>query len=61
MQHPFLTAIALFFFWSFILSCVNHMINDKNAIIRFVGYAVVLIVATATVLFILTQYLGVKI
>ena len=60
MTHPFLTAIALLLFWSFIISVVNNMTDDKNAIIRFIGYAIALILAIATVLFVLTQYLGVK-
>ena len=60
MTHPFLTAIALLVFWSFIILVVNNMANDKNAVIRFIGYAVALILAIATVLFVLTQYLGVK-
>ncbi len=60
MTHPFLTAIALLIFWAFILSVVNRMANDKNAVIRFIGYAVALILAIATVLFVLTQYLGVR-
>lgn len=60
MTHPILTAIVLFFFWSFILLIVNNMINDKNALIRFIGYATALILAIATVFFVLTQYLGIK-
>lgn len=60
MAHQFLTSIALLIFWSFIISVVNDMANDKNAVIRFIGYAVALILAIATVLFVLTQYLGVK-
>lgn len=60
MTHPFLTAVVLIVFWAFILSIINNMINDKNAIIRFIGYVVGIILAIATVLFILTQYLGVK-
>lgn len=60
MTHSFFTAAVLIVFWVFILSITNNMINDKNAIIRFIGYVVVIILAIATVLFILTQYLGVK-
>lgn len=60
MTHPFLTAVVLIVFWAFILSIINNMINDKNAIIRFIGYVVGIILAIAIVLFILTQYLGVK-
>ena len=60
MHFTFLTAIVLCFFWEFILSVVNNMANDKNAVIRFIGYAMALILAIATVLFVLTQYLGIK-
>lgn len=60
MIHSFFTAAVLIVFWEFILSITNNMINDKNAIIRFIGYVVGIILAIATVLFILTQYLGVK-
>lgn len=60
MTHSFFTAAVLIVFWVFILSITNNMINDKNAIIRFIGYVVGIILAIATVLFILTQYLGVK-
>lgn len=60
MIHSFFTAAVLIVFWAFILSITNNMINDKNAIIRFIGYVVGIILAIATVLFILTQYLGVK-
>ncbi len=60
MAHPFLTAIALLIFCLFIISVVTNMINDKNAVIRFMGYAIELFLAIATVLFVLTQYLGVK-
>lgn len=54
MTHPFLTAVVLIVFWAFILSIINNMINDKNAIIRFIGYVVGIILAIAIVLFILT-------
>lgn len=60
MKHPILTAIALLIFWKHIMSVVKKMTHDKNAVIRFIGYAVALILAIATVLFVLTQYLGVK-
>lgn len=60
MAHPFLTALILILFWKFILRVADLMVVDKNAIIRFIGYAIAIILAIATVLFVLTQYLGVK-
>lgn len=60
MAHPFLTAIVLIVFLSVIISVVNNMVNDKNAVIRFIGYIMELVIAIAIVLFVLTQYLRVK-
>lgn len=60
MTYPFLTAITLLFFWFVIIEIANDMVKDKNAVIRFMGYAVALILTVATLLFVLTQYLGVK-
>lgn len=58
MSDSFLTVLALFVFGSFIISVVNNMKNDKIAII--IEYTVGIILAIATFLFVLTQYLGVK-
>ena len=40
MTYPFLTAITLLFFWFVIIEIANDMVKDKNAVIRFMGYAV---------------------
>lgn len=60
MTHPVLTTIVLLIFGSFIMVVVSNMINDRNVVIRFIGYAIAIIFAIATLLFVLTQYIGVK-
>lgn len=60
MTYPFLTAITLLVFWFVIIEIANDMVKDKNVVIRFMGYAVALILTVGIVLFVLTQYLGVK-
>lgn len=60
MTHPVLTTIVLLIFGSFIMEVVSNMINDRNVVIRFIGYAIEIILAIATLLIVLTQYIGVK-
>ena len=60
MTHPVLTTIVLLIFGSFIMEVVNNMINDRNVVIRFIGYAIAIILAIATLLIVLTQYIGIK-
>ena len=60
MTHSVLTAIVLFIFWSFILPYIDKMVKDKNALLRFIGYASALSLAIATVLIVLTQYVGIE-
>lgn len=60
MTHPVLTTIVLLIFGSFIMEVVSNMINDRNVVIRFIGYAIAIILAIATLLIVLTQYIGIK-
>ena len=60
MAHPGLTAIVLLVFWLIITAIDNCMINNRKAVIRLIGYVIILILAIATLLFIFTQYLGIK-
>ncbi len=60
MEHPVLVAIALLFFWGFMDQVFTNMSNDKKAVIRFLGYVIAIVLAIATLLFILTQYLDVQ-
>ena len=60
MTHPVLTTIVLLIFGSFIMEVVSNPINDGNVVIRFIGYAIAIILAIATLLIVLTQYIGIK-
>jgi len=59
MEHPVWTFIALCIFWIFMLFILADLMSDKNAIIRFIGYFVAIVLAVATLLFVLHFYLGI--
>ncbi len=60
MQHPFLLFCVICIFCGFITGVVNQMINDKNAIIRFLGYFVAIVVAIVVLWLVLYCYFDIN-
>ena len=48
MQHPFLLFCVMVIFCVFIVKLLVWMMNDRNAIIRFLGYIVTIVIASAS-------------
>lgn len=61
MQHPFLLFCVICIFSVFISDVVlQHMINDKKAIIRFLGYLVAIVIAIGVLWLVLYCYFNIN-
>ena len=60
MLHNFLLFFVFCLFASFIIKIVNIMINDKNALIRFIGYIVAIVIAIGGVLIVLYCFFNIN-
>lgn len=60
MQHPFLLFCVIYAFCSFIMKIVKYMIDDKNAIIRFLGYFIAVVAAFGVLWLVLYCYFDIK-
>lgn len=60
MLHNFLLFFVFCLFTSFIIKIVNIMINDKNALIRFIGYIVAIVIAIGGLLIVLYCFFNIN-
>ena len=60
MKHPFLLFCIICMFSSLIKEVTDFMSKDKSAIIRFLGYLTVIIVAVGVFLLVLYCYFDIK-
>ena len=59
-MQKFLVFCLLMLFSGFIVTVTDVMINDKNAIIRFIGYLLDIILAVLVLYIILYYYFNIK-
>lgn len=60
MQHPFLLFCVICLFCSFMIKLVKFMINDKKAIIRFLGFFIAVVTAIGVLWLVLCCYFDIN-